>query len=346
MRESCTYGSVRGARGNSRPYRDRREFIALLGGGVVFWPLRVGAQQPAVPVIGYLSSGSPDVYPPVVSAFLEGLKGAGYVEGQNVAVEYRWAQGQYDRLPALATDLVRQQVNVIVAGALPTVLAAKAATSNIPIVFTSGGDPVDLGLVASLSRPGGNVTGVSLFSVALTAKRLELLLELVPTASVVALLENPTNPRTKFDIVELQEAARAAGKQTLVVRADSEDALEAAFTTLAQGGARVLLVSGEPFFLVRREQIFALAVRHAVAAIYEYREFAKDGGLMSYGISLADMYRQVGVYVGQILKGAKPADLPVQQPTKLALVINLKTAKALGITVPPSLLARADEVIE
>jgi len=280
-----------------------------------------------------------------MAAFRQGLKESGFVEGQNVAIELHWAKGQYGRLPALAADLVRRHVTVIVAVALPTALATKATTSTIPIVFASGGDPVQVGLVDSLNRPGANVTGVSLFNVALGGKRLGLLLELVPSASTIAVLENPNNPRADFDTAEAQ-TANAVGKQILIAKAANERDLDGAFATLVQGRAGAVLIPAEPLFISRREQLVRLAARHAVPAIYEIREFVAAGGLMSYGINAADAYRQVGIYTGQVLKGTKPADLPVLQPTKFELVINLKTAKALGLDVPAELLALADEVIE
>jgi putative tryptophan/tyrosine transport system substrate-binding protein len=327
----------------------RREFITLIGGAAAasaLWPLAARAQQPAMPVVGILSGASAETYAPYLAAFRLGLKDVGYVEGQNVAIQFLGADGQYDRLPALAAELVRRQVAVISAGGLPPIFAAKAATSTIPIVFTSAGDPVQVGIVPSLNRPGGNITGVSHFGVMLAGKRLELLLELVPTASVIAVLVNPTNPRVDLDITEMQAAARAVGKQILVVPAGSERDFDAAFATLVREGAGGLLVAGEPFFISRREQLAALAARHAVPAVYEYREFIGAGGLLSYGTSLPEMYRQAGGYVGRILKGAKPADLPILQPTKFELVVNLKAAKALGLTISESFLLRADEVIE
>jgi putative ABC transport system substrate-binding protein len=283
-----------------------------------------------------------------VAAFLQGLKDTGFVEGQNVAIEYRWAEGRYDRLPELAEELVRRQVNVIaVPASTPGALAAKAATTTIPIVFAIGGDPVILGLVGSLSRPGGNVTGVSVLSVTVVAKRLELLHELMPTATMIALLVNPANrQQTEAEISELQAAAHNLGVELLVLKASSEGDFETAFATLLQWGARALVVQTDSVFTDRGNQIVGLAARHAVPAIYGRRETAAAGGLMSYANDLTDSFRQVGIYTGRILKGAKPADLPVQQPTRFELIINLKTAKALSLTVPPSLLALADEVIE
>jgi putative tryptophan/tyrosine transport system substrate-binding protein len=321
----------------------RREFIALAGGAAVAWPLAARAQQP-MPVIGYLGSGPPE--PDRVTAFRQGLNETGYVEGQNVAIEYLWAQGQYDRLPALVADLVRRQVTVIVAAGVPTALAAKAATATIPIVFTLGVDPVQAGLVASLNRPGGNITGVVLLA-EVAAKRLDLLHELVPTSPVVALLINPTNPaNAEVQTRSLQDAARSLGPQLHVLRASTVSEIDAAFGTLVELRAGALVVAGDPFLTNRRAQIVALAARYAVPAIYAWREFAEAGGLMSYGPDLADSSRLAGVYTGKILKGAKPADLPVEQAVKIQLVINLKTAKTLGLTVPLPLLGRADEVIE
>jgi putative ABC transport system substrate-binding protein len=322
----------------------RREFITLLGGAAA-WPMAARAQPSGLPVVGMLnaSSAAAATY---LAGFHQGLKDAGYVEGQNIAVESRWAEGRYDRLPSLAAELVRRPVTVLVASGLPQVFAAKAATSTIPIVFLSAGDPVQLGIVASLNRPGGNITGVSYLAVEIASKRLELLLEIVPKASVIGVLENPTNPRVDLEIAELQAAARTIGRPLLVVNASSERDFDPAFATLVEGRAGALLVSGEPLFTLRREQLIALAARHAVPAIYDYREFTAAGGLLSYGFSLTDTFRLVADQVARILKGAKPADLPVVQPTKFELVINLRTAKALGLTISESFLLRADEVIE
>jgi putative ABC transport system substrate-binding protein len=322
----------------------RRAFFAVLGGAAVAQPLVARAQQKALPVIGYLNSGSPG---PLPAAFRQGLSETGYVEGQNVAIEYRYAEGRYDRLPALAADLVGRKVDLIVTdGGNAPVLAAKGETSTIPVVFQTGGDPVADGLVASLARPGGNLTGVSVLFVELVPKRLELLSELVPWAGVIGVLVNPNYSNAERIIREAQEAARAKGLQLPILKAGTEGEIDAAFASLAQLHAGALLVGGDPFFGSRREQLVASASRHALPAIYQSRAFAASGGLISYGPSFPAVYRQVGTYAGRILKGEKPADLPVVQPTKFELVINLKTAKALGLTVPPSLLARADEVIE
>ena len=325
----------------------RREFITLLGGAVTAWPLGVGAQQAAMPVIGFLGGGSPDAFAHVVDAFRQGLYETGFAEGQNVTIEYRWAEGQYDRLPALVADLIRQKPAVIVAtGGDVGVRAAKKAATAIPIVFTSGSDPVAAGFVSSLNRPGGNVTGVSLFVSVLEVKKLDLLRELVPTAAVIGFLVNPNNPRADVDTADMQAAARALGKLLLILKADGEHDFDAVFTNLAQQRVDALVVHTEPFFLSRRDHLVELAARYSIPTIYGLREFAAAGGLISYGTKLSDSYRQVGIYTGKILKGEKPADLPVMQPTKFEFVINLKAAKALGLTVPTSLLVRADEVIE
>ncbi|MBR1134027.1 ABC transporter substrate-binding protein [Bradyrhizobium iriomotense] len=324
----------------------RREFITLLGGMVATWPFAARAQQKAMPVIGVLVTGSPDPDSGPQLAFRQGLREAGYVVGQNVAIEYRWAEDHYDRLPALAADLVRRKVDLIMAGSPPAALAAKDATSTIPIVFRGGGDPVRGGLVESLARPGGNLTGVAFVVDELTTKRLELLCELVPQTQVIALLVNPNITTAERVIGYVQDAARARGLQLHVLRAGSESEIDAAFAALVQLHPDALVVAADPFLSSHREQIVALASRSAVPSIYAWREFAAAGGLISYGASLKTAFRLVGVYAGKILKGAKPSDLPVEQPTKFELVINLKTSKALGLTVPPSLLARADEVIE
>jgi len=326
----------------------RREFITLLGGAAAAWPRAARAQQPAMPVIGFLGSETPELHADRVSAVRKGLSEAGYLEGRNVAIQYHWAQGKNDRLPALAADLVRRQVTVIVAaGGTPSTLAAKTATTTIPIVFYVGVDPVEIGLVASLARPGGNLTGVSGLSVELVRKRLELLHELIPTATNVALLVNPTNP-TLADATskDMQSAAHTVGLQVHTLHASTEREIDTAFATLVQLRAGALVIGPDAFFASRNEQLAALALRHAVPTIYEYRAFAAAGGLMSYGGSVVDAFRQVGVYTGRILKGEKPADLPVQQFARVELIINMKTAKMLGITFPNSLLGRADEVIE
>jgi ABC-type uncharacterized transport system substrate-binding protein len=321
----------------------RREFITLLGGAAVSWPQVVRAQQPGMPIVGFLHYGSPETYAHIISAFRQGLRESGFVEGQNVAIEYRWANGHYDRLPALAADLVRRQVVAIAAAGFVGAQAAKAATATIPVAFASGVDPVASGVVASLNRPGGNVTGVSLISLELAAKRLELLRELMPQVRVIALLINPDNPSTGTELTDAEAAARTLGLQIRKVTASNERDLDAAFATMQTPRVDALIVSQD---VHRRDQIIALAARHAVPAVYSWREHPAAGGLMSYAPSLAEGYRQVGIYIGKILKGAKPADLPVEQPTKFELVINLKTARALGLTVPPTLLVRADEVIE
>jgi putative tryptophan/tyrosine transport system substrate-binding protein len=323
----------------------RREFIAGLGGAAVAWPLGAGAQQ-AMPVIGFLHGASLGPYAAMVVAFRHGLSETGYVESRNVAIEFRWAESHYDRLPELAADLVRRQVSVIAAITADAAVAAKAATTNIPIVFETGDDPVNVGFVASLNRPGGNLTGVSTFTVLLGAKRLELLHELVPKATMIGILVNPTNANAESTTKDLQAAARALGLQTHVQSANSDSEFDAAFTTLVQLGAGALVIGSDPFFSSRRDHIAALAARHRVPAMYPLREYAAAGGLTSYGTSLVDVYRQVGVYTGRILKGEKPADLPVIQPTKFEFVVNIKTAKALGLIISESFLVRADEVIE
>jgi putative ABC transport system substrate-binding protein len=323
----------------------RREFITLLGGAAA-WPLTARAQQPAMPVIGYLSTGSEDSDVFRLNAFRRGLNETGFVEGQNVTIEYRWAQGQYDRLSALAADLVRRKVSVIYAMSTPSALAAKEATTAIPIVFNVGDDPVMLSLVSSLSRPGSNITGIALLNVEVMAKRLELLRELVPTVAVIALLVNPTSNLTNDETRAAGDAARALGLQLNTLNATDEREIDSAFSTLAQKRISTLVISTDSFFTNRRDQLVALAARHRMLVIYAYREFVLAGGLMSYGTNWTDTHRQGGVYTGRVLKGEKPADLPVQQVTRLELVINLKTAKALSVTVPTALLVRADEVIE
>jgi putative ABC transport system substrate-binding protein len=323
----------------------RRELMLTLAGALAM-PRKLRAQQKAMPVIGFLGAGSPGPLAKVVPALHQGLIEAGYVDGQNVTIEYRWAEGHYERLPALAADLVGRKVDVIATFAPSSALAAKGATSTIPIVFEVGIDPVATGLVASLARPGGNLTGVSIMVLELTPKRLELLSELVPQTEVIALLVNPNSSEAEPTIRDAKEGARAKGMRLEILMASTESEIDAAFVSLVQMRAGALVVGADPFFSSRREQLVALAARHAVPAIYALRDFAIVGGLISYGPSLAVVYHQVGVYVGKILKGAKPSDLPVEQPTRFELVVNLNTAKALGLTVPPSILARADEVIE
>jgi len=325
----------------------RREFIKSIGGSAVAWPLAVRAQQAAMPVIGFLSPGSLEADTSRLNAVRRGLMEIGYVEGQNVAIEYRGAQHQFDRLPALAVDLVNRQVSVIVVVSAPGALAAKAATSTMPIVFTIGADPVQLSLATSLDRPGGNVTGIYVLNTAVMGKRLELLHESVPTARVIGYLANPKNAATTpVETKELHEAARVLGVELRVLHAADESEIETAFATLAKERSVPLVVSSDNLFTDRPVRLVMLAARHAIPAIYPYRYFAAAGGLMSYGSDLADAYRQVGIYAGSILKGAKPTDLPVHQAVKVELVINLKTAKTLGMTFPLPLLGRADEVIE
>ena len=326
----------------------RREFITLVGGAAATWPLPVDAQQPAMAVIGFLGSASPDLYAKALQAFRQGLSDIGYVEGRNVAIEYRWAGGQNDRLPALAADLVRRQVSVIaVLVGTPAALAAKAATSTIPVVFQVGTDPVAAGLDASLARPGGNITGVTNLNTELGPKRLELLRELIPTANTIALLVNPTSPFITENISrELQSAARTLGLQLHILNASTERDFDKVFETLLQLRADALVIAPDAMFISRSEQLGALTLRHAVPAITQFREFTVAGGLMSYGGSFTEAARQVGVYTARILKGEKPGDLPVQQIAKVEMIINMKTAKALGLNVPNTLIGRADELIE
>jgi putative tryptophan/tyrosine transport system substrate-binding protein len=323
----------------------RREFISLVG-GVVAWPIAAHAQQQAMPVVGFLNGSSPNGYGRFLSAFLQGLSEAGYVEGRNVAIEYRWAEGQYDRLPALAADLVRRRVDVIAATSTPANRVAKAATTTIPIVFTTSSDPVELGLVASLSRPGSNVTGAATLNVEVGSKRLELLHEIAPPAAMVVELVNPNNPNLETQLKNLQAAGDTLGRRILVLSARTQSEIDAAFARLVEQQAGGLLINTDAFFFSQRDQLIALANRYAIPAIFDRREFVEAGGLMSYGGSVTDVYRLAGIYTGRILKGEKPADLPVQQSTRVELVINVKTAKALGLTLPLSLLGRADEVIE
>ena len=325
----------------------RREFIRLLGSAAAAWPLAARAQQPAMPVIGYLGAQSPAAFASRVRAFRQGLGETGYVEGRNVAIEFRWAEGQHDRLSALAADLIGRQVAVIVApGGVPAALAAKSATTTIPIVFEMGADPIAMGLVDSLNRPEGNLTGVSSLNVEVTPKRLEILHEMVPAAAVVAVLVNPTSPTADSQLRNLQAAARALGLQLHVLYASTERDFDTVFVTLFQLRAGGLVVASDGFFATHSEQLAALTVRHAVPAIHQSRDFSIAGGLMSYGGNFVESHRQAGVYTGRILKGEKPADLPVQLVTKVELFINLKAAKTLGVTVPLPLLGRADEVIE
>src|SRR5262249_18418565 len=332
--------------GHMASYIARRKFLATLGGAAVAWPLAARAQQPPMPVVGFLHSGSPEPLANRVAAFRKGLGEAGYVEGQNVAIEFRWAEGQDDRLPDLAADLIRRQVAVIATpGSTPASLAAKAATTTLPVVFLIGSDPVAMGLVASLNRPGGNATGVHLQLVELVAKRLGMLRELAPGANRFVALVNPNPAYTDAVVKDLQASASAVGLPIEILRAGSGREIDAAFANLVQKPGGALLVGPDPFFPNRRAQIVTLAARHALPAIYYARDSAEIGGLMSYGPNLADAYHQTGIYVGRVLKGEKPADLPVVQPTKFELVVNLNTARALGLEIPQSLLALADEVI-
>jgi len=324
----------------------RREFITLLGGAAATWPVRAFAQQ-GTPVIGFLSGASSWEFAHAADAFRRGLADAGYVEGRDVLIEYRWAEGRYDRVSTLVGDLIRRGVAVIAAtGGVASVLAAKAATSSIPIVFANGGDPVKLGVVERLNRPGGNITGATFFNNALGPKRLQVLRDVAPKATTIALLVNPGNPNTEFDAKEIESAARSLGLRILRVNAGSEREFDLAFAIMAEQGVGALIVNADAFFYARRDQLIELATRLAVPAIYELREFAMVGGLMSYGANIAEAYRKAGVYVGRILRGEAPGDLPIQQATRFELVINLKTAKALGLTVPSTMLALADQVIE
>jgi len=324
----------------------RREFVSLLGGAAIARPLAARAQQPKMPVVGFLNAGSPLPYAKQVIGFREGLSETGYSEGRNVSIEYRWAEGHNDRLPALATDLVQRHVAVIAATTLPAAPAAKAATATIPIVFLIGGDPVELGFVQSMDRPGGNMTGIAVLNVDLIAKRLELLHELVPKADTVAVLVNPNSAYTEPETSHVHEAGLAAGLKVFLLAASNENEIGTAFANLVRQKVGALIVSADPFFTSRRDQVVALAARDAIPTIYQWRDFPEIGGLVSYGADRVDIYRQTGIYVGRILSGVQPSDLPVVQPTKFELVINLKTAKALGISVPIPILGRADEVIE
>ena len=327
-------------------YMRRREFITLLGGAAAAWAVPARAQQPAMPVIGFLAGQSRQGRTYLTAALKQGLSETGYIEGQNTGIEYRWAENQYNRLPELAVELLARKVAVIVAGPLPAALAAKAATADIPIVFAIGGDPVKSGLVASLNRPDGNVTGVSFFTTTLEPKRLELLQEVSPNVAVIAMLLNPKSLDYENQVRDVQTAARSIGQQIVILNASSEHDIENAFATIVQQRIGAILIGSDPFFTDQRNQLVALAALHGIPAIYQWREFTEAGGLMSYGTSLTDAYRSVGNYVGRILKGTKSADLPVQQSTKVELVINLKTARALGLTFPLPLSGRADEVIE
>lgn len=323
----------------------RRDFIKVIGGGAVAWPLAARAQQPT-PVVGFLSAVSQTQTAHLVAAFRRGLKETGFVEGSNVVIEYRFADGQYDRLPAQATELVRRAVDVIVASGPPAANAARVATTSIPIVFVVGLDPVAAGLVASFNRPGGNATGITLVSGPLGQKRLELVREFAPKATDVAMLVNPLSPDAPPEIRDMQAAAQANGFKITLLNASTLDELKTAIATLADHRSSALLVGGDPFFMVRREQIVALVAQQKIPAVYPFREFADAGGLMSYGTNIANAYRQSGIYAGRILKGAKPADLPVLNPTSFELVVNLKAAQTLGLDIPPALHARADEVID
>jgi putative tryptophan/tyrosine transport system substrate-binding protein len=325
----------------------RRDFIKVIAGSAAAWPLAVRAQQPSMPVIGFLNTLSPESIPRWITAFHQGLKETGFVEGQNVAIEYRWAEGRYNRLPELAAELVRRQVAVIAAtGGEPSPQSAKAATQTIPIVFTANGDPVREGLVASLNRPGGNVTGITIFGSAAVTKRVQLIHELIPKAATIAYLINPNHPSGEIEMQAAQTSARSFGREMLVFKASNERELDAAFTTMAQQKAGALVVASDPFFFLRRDQLASLAAGHELPAIYYVPEFVRAGGLMAYGNSVPDVYRLVGVYIGRILKGEKPADLPVFQSSKFEFVINLQTARNLGLEVPNTIQLLADEVVE
>jgi putative ABC transport system substrate-binding protein len=325
----------------------RREFISLLGGASIAWPLAARAQQPTMPVVGYLDGASPGAEQHRrTAAFLQGLKEAGYSVGENVKIEYRLAESRYERLPGMVADLVHRQVALLAGAGTPAALAAKAANPGIPIVFETAGDPIRLGLVARLNRPGGNITGVTQLASELVAKRLGLLHDMIPTAKVVALLLNPNDPRAETQAQDTQEAARAAGLQVHIVNAGTEAELDSAFPTFVQAQAGALIVGTGEFFSKHADQIVMLAARHALPAVYQYRLFAIAGGLVAYGASITESYRQTGIYAGRVLKGEKPAELPVLRPTRFELIINLKTAQALGLTIPPGVLAIADEVIE
>jgi ABC-type uncharacterized transport system substrate-binding protein len=325
----------------------RRELIVAIGGAVIALPLAARAQQPAMPVIGFLNAASPTEWTRFLTAFRGGLRESGFTEGQNVAIEFRWAEGQYDRLPRLAADLINRRVAVLVAtGGITSAVAAKAATTTIPIVFSSGGDPVKEGLVASISRPGGNLTGVNLLTTALAPKRLEILREVVKKTSMIGVLLNPNNANSQAQVEDVEKAARAIDQQVRILHATSERDFETAFASMVQTRIGALIVGADPFFSSQRNHLIALTARERIPAIYEWREYAEAGGLMSYGSDLAEGYRQVGLYAGRILKGEKPADLPVVQSTKVEFVLNLKTARSLGLTISLPLLGRADEVIE
>jgi putative ABC transport system substrate-binding protein len=324
----------------------RRDFIIFLAGAMAAWPLVARAQQPALRVVGFLDGWYQEGFDPYVAAFRQGLSETGYVEGRRVTIEYRWAQGDYNRLPVLMADLIQRKAAVILTGATPVTRAAKAASTTVPIVFVIGADPIKVGLVASLNRPGGNVTGVSFLANSLLPKQFEVLHETVPNATPIGFLVNPINPNAAADTRDVQAAAEALGRKLVVVHASTDSDFATAFATLVQNGGGALCVDIDPFFITRPRQLVALSARYALPAIYPLREFVTAGGLMSYGSSFTDAYRQAGIYAGRILNGASPASLPVQQSTKIELVINLKTARALGLTIPQSLLVRADEAIQ